>query len=443
MTICVLGRQPELGLAELESLYGSEHVRPVGETCALVDAEVDFSRLGGSVKAAELLVSLPDISRKTVFKKIASTLPDLLKILPADGKIKLGLSVYGFDISPYELGGEALRLKKIIRSSGRSVRVVPNETPALSSAQTFHNSLASTLGLEFVLIRDGDQTLIGRVTSVQNINTYRIRDRERPKRDAFVGMLPPKLAQIIVNLAVGEIGRSEETAILDPFCGTGVILQEALLMGYDVYGSDISQKMVDYTAANLRWLSEERKMKVEGRIKLEAADATSRTWDSSSFILHPSSFSIATEAYLGQPLGGQQPTAEKLQSIIHSCNTVMRGFLKNIASQLPKDARLCIAMPAWFVNDTLHHLPVLGELERLGFQRVSFDTAPGDLIYRRDDQVTGRELVVLTKVVLSLKNRWKYTTKAKPISTKSFAVAREEIATATIRNSYTEGIAST
>lgn len=404
MTLCVLGRQPEIGLAELEALYGAAAVRPVGENCALVDTDVDFNRLGGSTKAAKLLGSVPTTQPKAIFKYLAHQLPHLLTTLPETGKVKLGLSLYGFNLSPYDQNGEALRLKKIIRAAGRSVRVVPNETPALSSAQTFHNSLATELGLEFVVVHDGEQTLIGRVTGVQDINAYRIRDRERPKRDAFVGMLPPKLAQIIVNLATGKIDlepatsdlrKSQKTdpqiCILDPFCGTGVVLQEALLMGYDAYGTDISQKMIDYTTANLKWLLEGRKMNEEGRIRLETADATNYSWNPSSI------FCIATEGYLGQPLGGQQPKPEKLREIIHDSNATMRGFLKNVAPQLGTGTRLCVAMPAWFVGDTLYHLPVIEELNALCFTPLSFKNAPQGLVYRREDQVTARELVVLVK----------------------------------------------
>lgn len=411
MTICVLGRQPELGLAELESLYGSECVHPAGGHCALVEANIDFARLGGSVKAAELVASIPNTSRKAVFKKVAELLPTILKTFPSDGKIKLGLSVYDFGITPYELNGEALRLKKIIRSSGRSVRVVPNEAPALSSAQTYHNRLAGELGIEFIIVHDGDTTHIGRVTHVQDIDSYRIRDRERPKRDAFVGMLPPKLAQIIVNLAIGQwnIEDSESqksllatsqlpiATILDPFCGTGVILQEALLMGYTVYGTDLSEKMIDYSTANMNWLLEGRKMKEEGRIKLEKADATKHGWDFSFFNLQPSTFSIATETYLGQPLGGQTPTKEKFAEIVHETNTVVKGFFQNIAPQLAPETRLCVAVPVWFHDDTTH-LPVIDELTSMGFVRHSFTHVAASLMYHRENQVTGRELLVLTKI---------------------------------------------
>lgn len=399
MTICILGRQPEIGLAELEALYGSDKVQPLGDQCALVDTAVDFNRLGGSVKAAELIKTLLDTSRKGVFKSVAKLLPNVVNSLPDDGKVKLGLSVYGFDISPYELGGEALRLKKSIKALGRSVRVVPNETPALSSAQTYHNRLADELGIELLIIRDRDQTHIGRVTDVQAIDSYRIRDRERPKRDAFVGMLPPKLAQIIINLAIGQWnieGSQTQLAnsnlpiatILDPFCGTGVILQEALLMGYGAYGTDLSQKMVDYSTTNLQWLKE--KSKLTSKIRLEVADATKATWDFSAPTV------IACETYLGRPIGGQQPTKEKFAEIVHDSNTVVKGFFENIAPQLPSGARLCVAVPVWFY-DGITHLPVIDNLAALGFSRRSFSRAAAPLMYHREDQVTGRELLVLQK----------------------------------------------
>lgn len=387
MTICILGRQPEIGLAELEALYGASKINRISSEVALVDAMVDFSRLGGSIKAAELLTSVGGAKPSSAFSKIKSLLPQLVGAMPA-GKVKLGLSLYGFDMSPYAINGEALRLKKTIKNHGRSARVVPNETAALSSAQTYHNSLCSELGLEFVIVFSDDKIYIGRVTHVQDIDAYRIRDRERPKRDAFVGMLPPKLAQIIVNLSLGQRQFNAETYVLDPFCGTGVVLQEAWLMGYAVYGSDISPKMVDYSRANLDWLAEKAKTTDETRIRLETADAKDHIWRQPLDI-------VACEGYLGQPLGGQNPSEEKLREIIHDCNSTMRAFLKNIRPQLSDNARLCVAMPAWFVGGKYHHLPVIDELESLDFKPISFIHAPESLLYRREDQVTGRELVVL------------------------------------------------
>ena len=183
--------------------------------------------------------------------------------------------------------------------------------------------------------------------------------------------------------------------ILDPFCGTGVVLQEALLMGYDVYGTDLSQKMIDYTKANLEWLQKSSKVrkfesKDKGRIRLETADAKDHIW-------RQPLTAIATETYLGQPLGGQSPNKEKFAEIVHETNAVIRDFLQNIAPQLAEGTRLCVAVPVWFLHDAVTHLPVTEELAMLGFRRHTFAHALTPLMYHRDNQVTGRELLVLTK----------------------------------------------
>ena len=202
MNICILGRQPEIGLAELESLYGAQNVEPTENGCALVNAEIDFDRLGSSVKTGEVLMSVPTTNPQKLFFHCKKILPKMLRDLP-EGKIKLGVSMIGYDMPVHKINANVLSLKKIIRSYDRSIRVIPNQSPVLSSAQTYHNQLTSPLGIEFVFVRHKDQSIIARTTHVQDIDAYRIRDRDRPKRDAFVGMLPPKLAQTIINLATG------------------------------------------------------------------------------------------------------------------------------------------------------------------------------------------------------------------------------------------------
>lgn len=382
MVICILGRQPAIGLAELESLYGAENVRPVGDIAALVETDVDFSRLGGSVKAGQVFATIPGANAQKAFSWLGKNITDLVGNV--EGKLKLGVSLYGLPMPPAKINGNVLSLKKVLRTSGLSVRTVPNTETALNSAQTYHNKLTGPLGCEILLVRDGNDTIIATATDVQDIDSYTLRDRGRPKRDAFVGMLPPKLAQTIINL-----GSADKTSgrVLDPFCGTGVVLQEARLMGYAVYGTDKVPKMIDYTQANLDWLRTD----VTSSIQLEPGDATKHEWQ------QPIDF-VACEGYMGQPLGGQDPTSERLNKIISDCDSIMSGFLKNIHGQLKPGTRLCVAGPAWFVRDKIYHLPTLDDLENLGYTRIDFEhTTREDLIYRREDQVVGRELVVITR----------------------------------------------
>ncbi len=431
MIICILGRQPAIGLAELEALYGAHVVTPFGDTCALVDADVDFSRLGSTVKMARVATDFPGSNVQRAFAWANKNVPQRLE--KTTGKLQIGISVYGASISTGKVNAAALTLKKALRNAGHSVRVSPNTEPALSSAQSFHNKLAGRQGYELVVATDGKRTVVARLTDVQDIDAYTLRDRSRPKRDAFVGMLPPKLAQTIINLAAGprldgeqtlgqavlpnesdsafpagarqerelnqlapsgsdEIGKAAGATpvVLDPFCGTGVILMEAALMGYNVYGTDLSEKMVRFTRDNMGWLQEKYDTHPDTAL-YEAADARDHIWRQPVDC-------VACEGYLGQPLGGQNPSTEKLQQIIADCDKVMHGFLENISSQLQPGTRLCIAMPSWFIGDKIFHLTTLDDLEKLGYNRIDFVHANAtDLIYHRDDQVVGRELVVLTK----------------------------------------------
>ncbi|MGH7196263.1 MAG: TRM11 family SAM-dependent methyltransferase [Candidatus Saccharimonadales bacterium] len=394
MIIAILGRQPKLGLAELESLYGAERVQPLGEHAAQVDAdEVDFSRLGGAIKLAKPVTTLPTTKWSDLFRHVAEYVPEHLVRLP-EGKIKLGFSVYGIQTSTQHLFRAGLELKKACRAIGRSVRIVPNTALELNSAQVIHNQLTSELGMELLFINAGDHTVVARTTAVQDVDDYAKRDFGRPKRDAFVGMLPPKLAQTMVNLAVDHSDDPERlpirpARILDPFCGTGVVLQEALLMSYSAYGSDINEKMVTYSRHNLEWLKTTYKLDA-AMFTLEVADATNHHWE-------PPFDYVVCEGYLGQPMS-QEPPREKLQAVMHECNTIMQGFLKNIGAQLKPGTRLCIGSPAWFVQNKIHHLPVLDDLESLGYNRIDFKhVSLKDLVYHRTDQIVGRELVVLIK----------------------------------------------
>ncbi len=402
--LCILGRQPELGLAELESLYGSEHVRLVGNDVAIIDVDpcaLAFSRLGGSIKLAKFLTILDTTTWEDLVDFGISTIPEHVKQVP-EGKFKLGVSVHGISVTPKKINAGALSFKKAIKTTGRNVRIVPNNTKQLSSAQVLHNHLTGATGWELLFIADGNKTILAQTIVVQDIEAYAARDQARPKRDARIGMLPPKLAQILINLANGQLpepplpdkngfcvdpdtGALGRT-LLDPFCGTGVVLQEALLMGYDTYGTDLEPRMIEYSQTNLKWLTMHRL----GNFRLEVADAMQATWTRPFDLL-------ATETYLGRPLS-LLPSPVKLDEIIRDCDHIHKKFLQNLAKQVKPGVRLCLAVPAWKTPNGFKHLPVLDHLTDMGYTRVSFVRTGNDqLIYHRPDQLVGRELVVVTR----------------------------------------------
>ncbi|MCA9327219.1 hypothetical protein KDA14_01700 [Candidatus Saccharibacteria bacterium] len=402
-SICILGRQPALGLAELESLYGTETVSLVAPNVAALELEakdINFPRLGGSTRLARVLAEIPGSDWKSVEKYLAKTVPEHLQYVP-EGKLQLGLSAFGFDISPAKLTATGLTLKKIIRAAGRSVRLVPNNELELNTAQVLHNHLTGKTGWELLLVRQKDTTILAQTYAVQDIDSYTLRDRGRPKRDARVGMLPPKLAQIIINLATSDTNPLYGSIVLDPFCGTGVVLQEATWMGFDVYGSDLDPRMVQYTDENLMWFLEQPGCPVEDirasqppdwrYFSLEEGDATTHQWS-------PRPNIVACETYLGRTYTAQ-PERGNLSQNITDVNTILTKFLRNVHPQLAPGSRLCLAVPAWQTKpNTFRHLPLVDQISDLGYNRVEFERVRNDeLIYYRSDQIVARQLLVLTR----------------------------------------------
>lgn len=421
-SLLILGRQPALGLAELESLYGGDKVQTTGDKVTIVDVDpclLAFDRLGGSMKFCKVLTTLETTAWKEIEKFLIKVSPGHSQRMP-EGKMNLGLSAIGIDTSVKQLNASALTIKKAIKKTGRNVRVVPNKELELNTAQVLHNGLTKETGWELYLIRDGNQTIVAQTVKVQDIEAYTKRDRKRPKRDTRVGMLPPKLAQIIINLAVGQLPEESKQSIceippdqpippqhfdlkiLDPFCGTGVILQEATLMGYDVYGTDLDPRMVEYSDQNLGWLRDtnlnaspwipENLDSITGEnANVEQADATNYHWP------HEID-AVASETYLGRPFT-TKPGDEVLAQTVSDCNLIIKKFLQNIRGQIQPGTRLCLAVPAWQIKPgQFKHLPLIDQISDLGYNRVSFEhVRDEDLIYYRSDQVVARQLLVITR----------------------------------------------
>jgi tRNA G10 N-methylase Trm11 len=390
-SLFLLGRQPAIGRAELESLLGAEHLEPIGNYAVACDIQPDsipFERIGSAIRLAKPVGQVPTQNWPQVAKFVIKAFPHELEAFP-DGKLKLGISTFGLSVEQHHLLRTGLELKKVCKAKGRSVRVVPNNEPALNTAQVLHNQLTGPLGLELLFIAHGSHTYIAQTVAIQDIDDYAKRDQGRPKRDARVGMLPPKLAQTIINLGAASLPADTAHTILDPFCGTGVVLQEALLMGYGAYGTDVEERMIDYSGGNLDWLA-----KTYGTplgTPLEVGDATDHLWS------HPITV-VACETYLGRPLSSW-PAPDTLQEIISTCAVIIEKFLRNIAAQIPSGTRLCLAVPAWIApNSTVKHLRTLDHLADLGYNRVSFEFAKTeDMVYYRSDQIVGRELLVITR----------------------------------------------
>lgn len=398
MHIAILGRQANLSMAELEKLFDSKNTSWFSPNSALINSDVfSIEQLGGTQKAGRVIFGLPRGDWRQVSMKIVQHY--IKSWQNYEGKLTLGISTYGFPISARDVQKTGLVLKQKLKSSGGSLRLIPNSEAALNTATSHHNKLGlSENKIELLVVKGSTGGIIvAESIGSQNITSLARRDQGRPKRDAFVGMLPPKLAQIMINLAtpisIKQQSHSDKhdgtIRLLDPFCGTGVILQEAALMSYRVYGTDLSEKMIEYSKVNLQWLASTYHTSIQPT--LHYGDATTTIWQ-------PPIDMVVCESYLGQPFSAP-PSPQKLAEVKRNCNHIIGTFLKNVSKQLTPGTPLCIAVPAW--RDTrgnFTHLPLTSDVESFGFSRHNFkNVRPTDLLYYREDQVVARELLVLVK----------------------------------------------
>lgn len=294
----VLGTNTALSVAELAAVLDLEKVNLlapdflVWETSLEINPESLIKRLGGTVKIGVIKEEVAGDNREKLLKAICG-MASVKKYQSQEGKFNFGFSDYGkYQFNKKDLG---LKLKKYFSDEKISSRFVISREKTLSSVVVTQNKLIAR-GIEFVLIKDGDISLIGETLAVQPFKDLSRRDYGRPARDDQSGMLPPKLAQIMINLAqIGDM----EALVVDPFCGSGTVLSEALLMGYkNLLGSDISKKAIDDTYKNISWIKELYEIK-DASVKVQVKSAT----DLSKFVKAESVEAIVCEPFLGPQRG--------------------------------------------------------------------------------------------------------------------------------------------
>jgi tRNA G10 N-methylase Trm11 len=364
-----LGRQKDLSAAEIFTLfeYKQIHVdnqRNVGEyllisTSTPIDATEFMNILGGTRLIGEKLNAQGD-AKDTIYTYLES--------LPSDKKLHFSIS-----------GGKhaekiAIDVKKKLKVIGRSVRFVK----AMNTATILHNGLVE---------RGSHLTVIDNVTyitrAIQPIEEMSERDYGRPQPDGFNGMLPPKLARMMVNLTSPE----KNDVLLDPFCGSGTLLGEAMSLGMkQVIGSDISQKVIADSEENLSWLKKNLSSNAEYTLHTEDVRELSKT-------IKPNMIDvIASEPLLGIPKKGR----EKREFLIGQARELKSLYIhafREFQKILKPGGRIVFVIPRFRHNEDWITIDCRKQIEELGFEILPYNNdLDMPLVYHRDGQHVGREI---------------------------------------------------
>ena len=340
-----LGNTPDLSLLELRNLYRGEFTL-VTKDIASYDTELDLNslpRLGGTTKVAERLQVVSP-------KQLISTLVELIS---SDSPKNIALT----DYASLDLGRAVFHeLKDKVE---RSIRFVSMETGPHELLMLSHQHV-----LELNLIPSGDDVMIAKTVWIYDAEDWVSRDRNKPYRDIKRGMLPPKVARIMANLATrGKPGLT----LADPFCGTGTVLSEAMMLGYDVIGSDTNPDAITGSKSNLEWLK-------------SAPNSLLKSLSYHLYELDATHFNekvekvdcIATEPYMGPLLDERNPSSlDKIKNIAKGLDKLYRGAFKSFSAALPTGGRVVMSIPSFNVYNRVIPTISIDTLSSLGYNYIS------------------------------------------------------------------------
>ncbi|PIT98045.1 MAG: hypothetical protein COT71_02805 [Candidatus Andersenbacteria bacterium CG10_big_fil_rev_8_21_14_0_10_54_11] len=424
-----LGSHPALSVAEVLNVLRRDGISYriffAHERYMVIDVAgvlpIDFlRRLGGSERIARVVAAQP---QAWLAAEIAAA------FIPEGIKFIFGLNVWPAYVKA--LGSKpnaehkpveslARKLKAAWREQGYSARyTLPKRANStLNAAQVIFNRLHEPPNLDLHLLLAGDAYVLAQTLSVQDIQAYEQRDTARPARDARVGMLPPKLAQIMLNLV--PTFHHWPPTVYDPFCGTGTVLQEGLLFGWQMIGSDASPKMVRATKHNLAWLA--RHPLFAERLHAAGADVFQHDARLPLFAaigavgdgeapLHDNVDAIVTEPYLGTPLT-RSLSAAKATSAFAGIQQIYLSFFTQARKFLAPGGWVVFLLPAIKVSGqsgyTLFPASFLDRVVSLGYSQkqpapqgfednIYPSTERGTLLYSRPKALVAREITLWEK----------------------------------------------
>ena len=298
-----LGRNPALSILELVSYLQKEGKRfrieqqkeeYVLATITTFNPEKAMHCLGGTVK-----IGIEVTDENKLYEDSAN-------------KIVFGVSYYSGPI-----GKQNNFFKEVFKSLGVRATQKYGKTAVIAPTKSV------SLDAEFIVVRDN----VFKVVATSNPKEYKFRDEKRPVFDPLK-VTSIRLAKILINIA----GAQKE--IVDPFCGNGTILQEALLMGYNVIGCDLKTTAVN---KNLRWLEQKYK-KLHLKKKWTVLQGDVARLDKRLRKIE----CVVTEPYLG-PYQKKFPSVKEAKIIARELRDVYRKALQALRKIVQK--RVVIILP--------------------------------------------------------------------------------------------------
>lgn len=366
-----LGNTPTLSVYEAKQVIGS-NVEQLNDHLATFFMDSDnkaielFEKLGASVRLTKVTQEEKEIGDQSLEEFLAEYL--------------IGMNQAKFKLSVAQWGDQQTKridfygLKTILQNNDIKVRFVEGSRHGTSAAVLLHQKVE-----EFVVLQEGNKVTIGETIAIQNIDHWTLKDREKPYADRKKGMLPPKIARTMVNLATNGKG---EGILYDPFCGTATVLMEAMEMGMDVIGSDLDTDAIVGAKMNLSWFKDNQDLKANYSVFQSDVANVDKTRFSKKVDY------IVTEPFLGRP----KPSAKHLPGMFKGLEKLYIGAFKQWKNILHDGSKIVIVFPRVEMGKKVFDLSNL--IDKLSSQGYTLSVDFGDLRYHRKDAVVQRDILI-------------------------------------------------
>jgi tRNA G10 N-methylase Trm11 len=362
----ILGRNPELSREEILSYMRArnrEHREILFEENFLIletnkDERFNIQEFGGVLKLGTV-----------TFEGNEQELTEYLQkneIVPAD---KFSYAIFG-NQDP-ELLKEIFKSRKkkaMLRHGRQQIEFQDRTKHGLPNAEFdvfFHSPKSNSK-----IPNPPEKVYLG--ISTQSYDSTKVKDRDmnKPIRREHLA-ISPRLSKILINLSEAK----PHDLLLDPFCGIGGILQEAILKGINAYGIDKDKQATIDAEKNIKWILS--KYSIKSTYKIENND--SRKTPDLQFA------AIATETPLGKVLK-KKPNDNEAQQIIQNFEAYIIPILKRLKSVKKPKAKIAITFP---VINNLHAntTKITNKCELKIFMKPILES--------RQDQFISRDIIVL------------------------------------------------
>ncbi len=361
-----LGSFTPLSLAELTSLLPAVQWQNVTDQILSTADSLEFgidqlmNRLGGTIKILRQIQLLDTTTTSDLENQVVDYLSQ-----KSDSRVEFAICSLNRNHLP-AVDNKVIKDKLIDRAV--KSRFVEVGESGLSSAVWSHHKVTEIICIH---LPSSNQTLLAETIACQNVDDWTLRDRGKPYASGQRGLLPPKLARMMVNLAVGN-QPNPNSVLVDPFCGSGTVLMEGLTIGVGhVIGGDSDPQAVLDCKRNLDWFAQAvPHTNPIGTFEVKPADAT-------HLELARSVNYLVTEPFMGKA----RFLPRQVPAIVKGLQKLYLGAFKNWTRFLLPGAKIVFIFPRFMTDGGQSLDAATGLLDKLA--ELGYTATSGKLDYSR------------------------------------------------------------